>query len=169
MSRLRRGVGRMVAGAALPMLLWGGVPSQAQAPDGGSRLFERVAGSWAGGGSANVAGSSLERIRCRANYSPAGDARLRLALRCASDSFNMQVESEVTREGDRLTGTWTETSVGISGNVSGTIGADRLHATITGLGVSADLSMTLRGDTQAVIIQSRGQITARATITLRRA
>ena len=158
--------GRVRYGAAVALVV-ASMPL-ADAQSGRAPLFERLAGSWSGAGTAEVEGASPERIRCRADYSPGGPTSLRLALRCASDSLNLQIESAIARDGDRISGSWTEASSGISGNLSGSVGPDGIRAVVSGLGVSAQLSMTVHGDSQSVTLASQGQITARASIGLRR-
>ena len=131
-------------------------------------LFEKIAGTWTGAGTVQVTGGQPERIRCRADYSPSGPTQLHLALRCASDAFNLQIESDITQQGDRITGRFTETSVGASGTVSGTANADQLRVAVSGTGVSAQLTLLVRGETQGVTIAAQGSVAASAAVTLRR-
>lgn len=133
-----------------------------------ARLFQKLAGSWSGTGTVTLAERADERIRCRADYSPSSPSQLRLVLRCASDSFNLQVGSDVSREADRITGTWTETTTGVSGNLNGTVSTDRIDATTAALGVSARLSVMVRGNTQTVQLSSQGQVASTTAVTLRR-
>ena len=142
-------------------------PTASEAQSKGA-LFERVSGAWAGSGEAEVAGGQPERLRCRVDYSPYGPAQLHLSLRCATDSFTLQVASDLERHGEAITGTWTETSMGLSGNVSGALGSDGFRATVSALGTSAELSMTVRGNVQSFVIVSQGQFSARATVLMRR-
>jgi hypothetical protein len=160
--------GRLIAAAILPLALLGAPQAGAQW-SGRAPLFERLAGAWVGVGSAAVEGARPERIRCRADYRPSGPSQLRLRLRCASDSFNLDIESEITREGDRIVGSWSEAGAGVSGEVRGAVGADGMRAVVTGLGLSGQLSMMLRGDVQAISLSTRGQFSASAAVTLRRA
>ncbi len=60
-------------------------------------LFDRMAGSWSGAGAARLSDGSQERIRCRAEYRHSSRNGLDLALRCASDSFNLQASGRVAR------------------------------------------------------------------------
>jgi outer membrane receptor for ferric coprogen and ferric-rhodotorulic acid len=128
-----------------------------------------VAGSWAGSGLVTVVGSPPERLVCRVSYSTADRAHLHLSLRCATDSLNLQIGSDIERQGETLSGTWSEANTGISGDVTGRVGASSLQVTIAGLGTTASMRMTLNGATQSISLVSEGQLTARATVTLRRA
>lgn len=142
--------------------------SAVQAGDGQGSLFEKVAGSWSGAGTATLSGGSPEPIRCRADYTPNGRSQLGLTLRCASDAFNLQVQSDISLDGDRVNGTWTETSLGASGDVAGSIAANELRVVVSGACISAQLSMTLRGNAQAITLNSQGQVSAAASIMTRR-
>lgn len=144
-----------------------GAPALAQSAKD-ARVFEKLAGSWSGTGTVAVAGGADERVRCHADYSPSSPTQLRLALRCASDSFNLQVASDVSRQGDRIKGSWTESTTGVSGDLSGTAGADRIEATADGAGFTAHLSVAVHGNAQTVTLASEGPTASTATVTLRR-
>lgn len=164
---MRRIVRNTVVAAAVAVVTWAGAAARAQS-DGGGRLFESLAGSWSGTGTATLSSGGAERIRCRADYQPSSPTQLRLGLRCASDSFNLQVASDVTRDGDRISGSWTETSLGVSGDLSGRATADRIDATVDGVGVQARLTLAVHGNTQVVNLTSDGQLASSASVTLRR-
>ena len=144
-----------------------GTQAQAQSP-GDTRLFEKLAGTWSGTGVASASGGSDERIRCRADYNPSSPTQLRLSIACASDAFNLQVASDVTRQGDRISGNWSESTTGVSGDLSGSAGADRIDAVADGTGFSARLSLAVHGNTQTVRLTSEGPSASAASVTLRR-
>ena len=131
-------------------------------------MFERFGGGWSGAGTVRLANGGVERLRCRGAYAPAGRDQLRLNLACASDSFKVQIASTMVRRGERIEGTWTEASFGVSGNLNGSVRGDRIDAAISGPGVSARLSMAVRGDTQAVSLVSQSQISGAANVMLHR-
>ena len=133
-----------------------------------ARIFERLAGSWSGAGTVKVAGGSDERIRCRADYVPSNSTQVRLMLRCASDGFNLQVVSDVTRDGDRILGTWAEATTGVSGDLTGSVSADRINASTEGAGFSARISIAVRGTTQNIQLISQGPTESTASVALRR-
>ncbi len=157
---IKTGIGLAAAAAVCGLTLF-----PAGAEDG--RLFERLAGTWSGTGTARVSTGGDEPIRCRADYAPSGPSSLRLSLRCASDSFNLQISSEIARQGDRVSGSWSEANTGVSGDVSGRVGADRIDATVDGAGLSARLGLTLRGNTQSVTLVSDGPLASSASVVLR--
>ena len=65
--------------------------------------FAAMAGTWSGGGVVNTSDGQQERLRCRASYDVdgAGD-QLRLNLTCASDSFRLELASDVEYRGGAI-------------------------------------------------------------------
>jgi hypothetical protein len=163
---MKNGSWRHVAGAVALLCLSHSAPALAQS--GRNNLFERLAGSWSGGGGVKVGDGDNERVRCRADYLPSSSSQLRLNLRCASDSFNLQVVSDIMRQGNRISGTWSETTYNVSGDLSGSVSNDQLLAVVEGVGLSARLTLAVRGNAQTVTLASQGQVTSSASVTLRR-
>src|ERR1700675_4240653 len=92
-----------------------GCPSYAQ-----SGPFNGLAGSWSGGGTVTLDDGSTERIRCRATYAVgAGGNGLNQRLLCASDSYKFDLKSNVVADRGVLSGTWSESSRGINGDLEG--------------------------------------------------
>jgi hypothetical protein len=118
----------------------------------------QFAGSWVGSGTISTVSGS-ERIRCRVNYSLAGANSLHQDLRCASDSYNFQVASDIVDQGGAISGTWTEVTRGVSGNVSGRMGGGSIQVAVSGPAFSAGLSISTSGNRQSVSIRpSAGDI-----------
>jgi hypothetical protein len=94
-----------LAGTAFAVLLGLSAPSiNAQ-----SAPFAGMAGSWAGSGRIDLQDGTSERIRCRASYSVGGDGlSFQQQLRCASDSYKFDVNSNVQSHGGSLSGTWSK-------------------------------------------------------------
>ncbi|MES2194385.1 MAG: hypothetical protein V4517_08200 [Pseudomonadota bacterium] len=121
--------------------------------------FAGLAGSWAGSGSISLSDGSKERLRCRATYQvSAADARLRQSLRCASDSYRFDLNSDIASERGAVSGTWSEASRGISGSLAGRASGGSISAVADAPGFSANLSVATRGNRQSVSIVSQGDI-----------
>src|SRR6202166_3425268 len=104
--------------------------------------FTALSGSWSGGGFLTLASGQRERLRCRATYSAAENGtRLQQSLRCASDSYRFDVNSNIVSEGGTLSGSWTETSRNASGGMSGRVSGGQIQARIDGAGFSASLTV----------------------------
>jgi hypothetical protein len=142
----------IVAGTASMALIALAPPTLAQRADSG---FGQFVGSWVGAGTISTTNGS-ERIRCRVNYSLAGANALHQDLRCASDSYNFQVSSNIVNQGGTLSGTWSEITRQVSGNVSGRMGGGAIQVAVSGPGFSAGLSIETSGNRQSVTIRPSG-------------
>jgi len=122
-----------------------------------SSPFAALAGTWSGGGVLNTTDGNQERLRCRASYDVAGSGdELRLNLRCASESYNFDLASNVEYRGGAISGEWTEASRNASGAISGRAAGNRIEASASGQNFSANLSLTTRGNRQTVSIRPVG-------------
>jgi hypothetical protein len=141
-------------GAAATVALAAAPAAFAQRGDG----LAQFAGSWVGSGTISTTSGS-ERIRCRVNYSLAGANTLHQDLRCASDSYNFQVAADIVDQGGAISGTWSEVTRGVSGNVSGRMGGGSIQVAVSGPAFSAGLSISTSGNRQSVSIRpSAGDI-----------
>ena len=166
MSNLLRTISSaaLVAGVAL----W--LAPAAQARDADQAPFSGISGSWAGDGIIAMSNGTKERIRCRAIYSsPALPVEMNQSLRCASDSYQFDVQSQVRAAPDGgLSGTWSEAVHGVSGDVSGRVAAGRIETSVDALGFSAHLSVSTQGKRQSVSIRPDGGDVESVTITMQR-
>ena len=116
-------------------------------------------GNWSGNGTVSLADGSTERIRCRADYKVNGSGLgLKQNLHCASDSYKFDLSSDVTSQGDRISGSWSESSRNIFGNLQGTAGGGQIEVFVEASGFAANLTLTTRGNKQSVSISSKGEI-----------
>jgi hypothetical protein len=131
--------------------------------------FAAMAGSWSGGGVLNTTDGTQEQLRCRASYDVGGTgAELRLNLRCASDSYNFDLASEVEYRGGMIEGSWNEASRNASGTISGRAAGGRIEALAQGDSFSAGLSLTTRGNRQTVSIHPQGTSITAVSLALER-
>lgn len=131
--------------------------------------FAGMSGVWAGKGTISLEGGAKEAIRCRATYAVRSDGNaLQQTLRCASDSYKIELTSNVVASNGKLTGTWSEATRNVSGNVEGTTSGGRFQVVVRAGTFSADLMLTTRGNSQAVVIRSEGGEFKGANITLAR-
>jgi hypothetical protein len=128
--------------------------SQAQ-----SGPFAGFDGSWTGNGTVALSDGTTERIRCKADYKVNGNGLgLKQNVHCASDSYKFDLSSEVTSQGDRISGNWSERSRNIFGNLQGTAGGGEIEVLVEASGLAANLKLTTRGNKQTVQISSKGEI-----------
>lgn len=139
--------------AALALLAWSMGPSAAES------AFAGLGGSWSGSGTISLSDGSKERLRCKASYQvTGGDSRLRQSLRCASDSYKFDLNSDVVSERGTIAGSWSETGRGISGSLAGRERAGSITAVADAPGFSARLSVTTQGNRQTFSLSSEGDI-----------
>ena len=130
--------------------------------------FAGLAGVWSGGGTVTLDDGSSERIRCRATYAVGnGGNGLNQSLTCASDSYRFNLASNVVASGGSLSGTWSESSRGISGSLEGRGANGNFQVVASAPGFTASISLTTRGNKQSVVIRAESQFRG-ASISLSR-
>jgi hypothetical protein len=120
--------------------------------------FAGFDGSWNGTGTVTMSDGSSERIRCRATYKVEGGSALAQTLRCASDSYKFDLSSNVTSQGNQVSGSWGEASRGIYGNLNGRAGGGQIDVFVEASGFAANLNLRTNGNKQNVQIDSKGEI-----------
>jgi hypothetical protein len=120
--------------------------------------FAGFDGSWTGNGTVSLSDGTTERIRCRATYRVDGGSALTQTLRCASDSYKFDLSSNVTSQGNQVSGSWSEASRGIYGNLNGRAGGGQIDVFVEAAGFAANITLTTRGNKQSVSINSKGEI-----------
>lgn len=118
--------------------------------------FDSLLGTWTGSGKLILQGGQWENIKCNAYYT-GGGSELRLAVRCASASYRVEIRSKLTRgAGDKISGTWEERTYNAAGGVSGRDLGDRLSFAISNSGFSGSMSVSYGGTQQSVSILTEG-------------
>jgi len=141
--------GAFALGVASPLFL---VPAQAA-----ESLFGRLEGYWSGTGTVTMNNGSSDKIRCKASYAVGeGGNGLEQSLRCASDSYKMQISTNVVSHAGSISGTWSEATRNITGNLSGTATGTEVRASVAGVGFTASIDLSTRGDKQIVTIKPQG-------------
>src|ERR1700688_2535593 len=128
--------------------------------------FAGFDGAWSGNGTVSLSDGSTEHIRCKADYKVNGTGLgLKQSLHCASDSYKFDLTSDVTSQGDRISGNWSEASRNIFGNLQGTAGGGQIDVFVEASGFAANLNLRTNGTKQSVQIDSKGEIRG-VTITM---
>src|SRR3954462_3705423 len=121
--------------------------------------FAGFSGAWSGNGTVALSDGTTERIRCKADYKVDGTGLgLKQNLRCASGSYKFDLTSDVTSQGDRIHGSWSEASRNIFGDLQGTAGGGQIDVFVEANGFAANLSLRTNGSKQTVQISSKGEI-----------
>jgi hypothetical protein len=160
---LRAGILRLVAGiaiAALAVLVQAG-PSHADPSP-----FDTLLGSWGGSGEIRLDKGRRERIKCNAYYT-GGGSELGMAIRCASDSYKIEIRSKLSYSGGRLSGSWEERTFNAQGSAAGTASNDTIKLSISG-GVSGTMLVSYTKSRQTVSISTTGVTLQGVSISLGR-
>src|ERR1700738_1855096 len=155
MQLFRLDLSRLLSAAGVGALVLLCAPAKSPQPS----PFSGLGGAWSGGGTVSLSDGSTERIRCRTNYRVGGGgATLKQSLRCASDSYTFELNSDVVSQGESISGTWSESSRNINGSLQGGASGERIAVFVEAAGFAANLTLTTHGSRQSVSITSEGEI-----------
>lgn len=132
-------------------------------------LFSTLPGNWTGTGSVLKQDGTSESLRCKAKYSltPSGTI-VHQELRCAADSYRLDLVSDLVNQNGALAGTWTETDRRAGGSVAGTIEGDVISTRIKGTAFDAAVVITTHGNKQTIALTSdNGNYAKAVTIALK--
>ena len=108
-------------------------------------------------GTVTMTNGVTERIRCKATYAVNATGKaVQQTLRCASDSYRVEISSNVISDGGSLSGSWADAIRGVSGNISGRASGAEIVANVAGPGFTAHLDLRTQGDRQSVTIRPQG-------------
>ena len=129
--------------------------------------FSSFEGNWTGAGVISVDNGTKERLRCKAHYDVGGGGTtLAQNLTCASDSYKFNVVSNVQAEGAAISGSWSETSRGANGRISGHITPTQISAQVNGVGFTARIGIAARDGRQSVTISPTGTDITNVSVTM---
>jgi hypothetical protein len=93
-------------------------------------------------------------VKCRVTYIRTSSAdELQQTIRCASASGSIEVRSTVTHAAGQLTGTWTELSRNMQGELTGNVTARGFRVYIKGDSLNANMDIAVLGAKQVIEIQ----------------
>ncbi len=137
--------------------------------DAGPGPFTGLAGVWGGTGTVTYASGTRERLRCRVQYTQGNDSNnLSQALRCASDSYNFQINAYFVNRDGSVSGHWEEKVNQISGSISGSASAGHIDGLLNGPGFKAKVSVQTTGNSQTVTISAEDQQIREVAVDVRR-
>jgi hypothetical protein len=155
---------QLLAAVVMTALL---VLAQGHATQADSNPFDTLLGSWRGSGQIELDGGRMERLKCNAYYT-GGGAQLGMAIRCQSETSNVEIRSKLSQSGGRITGTWEERTYNAEGSATGQATSDKMSLQISGGGVTGTMSVSCSGSRQSVAIATQGIALKSVTIDLTR-
>ena len=85
------------------------ISAQGHADPGSGGPFFGLSGFWSGAGTVTMTNGVTERIRCKATYAVNATGKsVQQTLRCASDSYRVEISSNVISDGGSLSGSWAD-------------------------------------------------------------
>ncbi len=78
-----------------------------------------------------------------------------MSIRCASQSYKIELRSSMTVDGGRVSGTWEERSFNAGGSLAGRAAAGQLNVAFSG-SMTGSLNVSFGGSSQRVSIRSGG-------------
>ncbi|MEO0730243.1 MAG: hypothetical protein AAFR23_08215 [Pseudomonadota bacterium] len=152
-----------VAGLALVALVAGFAGG---APHAHAAEVKQFLGSWQGSGRIQFKDGRSESIVCRSYNTGAGDG-LRLALRCASAGYKIELRSRLKVSGGRVTGTWEERNFNAQGAVEGRLADDAMALRVNGGGVTGDIAIARANEQLSYRIKTVGMTMTGVSVALR--
>jgi hypothetical protein len=128
--------------------------------------FDALKGSWSGSGNAKFAGGETEKLRCTARYS-GGGSNLAINLKCASASAQINLSGSLGANGNKVSGDWSESSYGLSGDAYGSTSDGSVRLKISG-GTNGYLTLSVSGNRHTVALSSQGSTLTGVNVTLAR-
>ncbi|MEO1694832.1 MAG: hypothetical protein AAFR55_06305 [Pseudomonadota bacterium] len=155
--------GRAAAAALLVASVGVTAAATSAAATDAASLFQ---GSWQGKGEVAFSDGRAEAIACR-SYVTSRDELLRMALRCASPSYKVEVRSSLKITGEVVEGTWEERNFNAQGDVSGALKDQTLVLQVEGGGISGDMTIARDDDTLSYDIKTGGMAISRVAVELK--
>jgi hypothetical protein len=126
------------------------------APAFASDAFKRLEGQWQGKGTIEFSDRTRETLRCRASYDVLqSGANLQLAIRCASDSYKIELMGNASEANGKVSGSWSEATLNVSGSLSGSAEGSSIRVVATSPAFTASFGVVTNGGRQSVSIRSQ--------------
>ena len=126
-------------------------------------------GRWIGKGELTFRGGIRNTVNCRITYFNREPKKLRQSIRCKSDSFNLEIKTNIVDfPRGEITGHWEDRIYNIGGRISGRIVGREIQALVKGDTMTAVLSVIMDGDRQTIELKPRSSMLRSMRITLAR-
>ena len=114
--------------------------------------FAGLLGRWTGEGKLGVKDNAPEIVKCRVTYIAGEDAdHLKQTIRCATAGGSIEVQSAVSHAAGVLTGTWSETTHNINGELSGQVTPRGFRVVVKGGELAANMDIIMMRNSQQIV------------------
>jgi hypothetical protein len=148
---MRSGFGRVVPAAAIIACL--ALFLSSSAPGQNASAFDKLPGRWVGDGRLGMSDGKIENVKCRVTYFIEPADQLKQNIRCASESGSIEVQSLITNAAGKLTGTWSELTHNLNGELTGEVTQTGFRVVVKGGDMTANMDILFRDARQIVEIQ----------------
>jgi hypothetical protein len=136
----------LTAAAALPS-----VPAHAICTAQGLELMRNLNGAWRGKGAVTPIGGSPEFVSCRISYAMVAADVINQVIACAGTDYKLEASSQVTCQGNLLTGWFEERAGHTGGKVSGTISGNHLFIEAESPSFTGNFKVTFKGENDHLV------------------
>jgi hypothetical protein len=133
--------------AAAALALACAAPAQAEPAEArAAGPFGAFAGNFHGGGMVTTTDGQRERLSCRARAGVGeGGRAMSQTITCASDSYRFNITANVRAEGGAVSGSWSESTRGVTGSISGRVSDGNFSGRVDGGAFAASVAMRATG------------------------
>ena len=126
-------------------------------------------GRWIGVGVLNFAGGIRDKVKCRITYFNRRPKQLRQSIRCKSDSFNLEIKTNIVDfPRGEITGEWKDRVYNMGGRIKGRIVGNEIQARVIGSSMTATLNVLIDGNRQTIELKPRNSMLRSMRISLAR-
>jgi hypothetical protein len=111
-------------------------------PRGTGNPFDQLTGDWTGGGMVTPSRGGPEKVDCKVTYTTAGNTVTQTLL-CTGVDNRYDAKTKFKIKGDKISGSWLETTFDASGSISGSAIGHLVHARISGDKFSGRMSINV--------------------------
>ncbi|NJO24462.1 MAG: hypothetical protein HC868_18055 [Sphingomonadales bacterium] len=152
------------------MLLAAHTTAPSSAPVEPASPLDKLAGRWVGEGFLGIKDGKSESVKCRVTYIPAESThQLKQTVRCASASGSIEVQSTIVHSGGIISGSWSELTRNMRGDLSGKVTPRGFQVMVTGADLSANMNVVINGPRQIIEIQFNNSSLIGLTLVLTKA
>ncbi|MFM9850513.1 MAG: hypothetical protein ACKVP3_25580 [Hyphomicrobiaceae bacterium] len=131
--------------------------------------LDKLVGRWVGEGFLGIKDANSESVKCRVTYIPADSHQLKQTVRCASASGSIEVQSHIVHSAGAITGSWSELTRNMRGDLSGKVTPRGFQVMVTGTDLSANMNVVINGPRQIIEIQFNNSSLIGLTLVLTKA
>ena len=114
--------------------------------------FAALLGRWTGEGKLGIKDNPNEIVKCRVTYIAGEDAdHLKQTIRCATAGGSIEVQSAVAHAAGVLSGTWSETTHNINGELTGQVTPRGFRVVVKGGELAANMDIIMMRNSQQIV------------------